>query len=140
VRDVLLASTPPAGSSALIHGDYRLGNTLSTGTRVISVIDWEIWAIADPRVDLAWFLMMCNPDESLGRPTAEGMPSSNELMNIYQEARGAKVDDLEWFGALVRYKQAAITALIVRNARRRGQSGPLEAIASLLESARALLR
>ena len=140
VRDMLLASTPPVGGSALIHGDFRLGNTLSTGMRVVSVIDWEIWAIADPRVDLAWFLMMCNPDEDLGRPTAEGMPSNDELMAAYEEARGEPVSDLEWFGSLVRYKQAAITALIVRNARRRGQSGPFEGIATLLGSARALLR
>jgi hypothetical protein len=65
--------------------------------------------------------MMANPDPALGRPTAEGMPGDAELLSAYEHTSGAKVSDLEWFAALVRYKQAAASALIIRNSRRRGR-------------------
>jgi aminoglycoside phosphotransferase (APT) family kinase protein len=140
VRDLLVASTPPPDMTTLIHGDFRLGNTLSKGTTVVSVIDWEIFALSDPRVDLSWMLMMCNPDKTLGRPVAEGMPSNEELIDVYERARGAKVEDLEWFAALVRYKQAAVTCLLIRNARRRGEATTMEPPKALLASATELLR
>jgi aminoglycoside phosphotransferase (APT) family kinase protein len=140
VRDLLVESTPPRAASALIHGDFRLGNTLSSGSAVVAVIDWEIWARSDPRVDLAWFLLMANPDAVLRRAQAEGMPSNEELIGTYEESRGATVQDLEWFEALVRYKQAAISALLARNARRRGDAPTTrEGIDNLLASARARL-
>jgi aminoglycoside phosphotransferase (APT) family kinase protein len=139
IGDELAAKVPADAGSSLIHGDFRLGNTLSQGHEVVSVIDWEIWARSDARVDLAWFLMMCNPDAVLGRPIAKGMPPNEELLAVYQASRGEDVEDMEWFHALVRYKQAAISALIIRNARKRGESPPFEGPGNLLNSARALL-
>jgi aminoglycoside phosphotransferase (APT) family kinase protein len=139
VRDRLAAAVPPRDRSSLIHGDFRLGNTLSAGTRVVSVIDWEIWGRSDPRVDVAWYLMMCNPDPELGRRTSAGMPGNEELLDVYQRARGADVEDMSWFNALVRYKQAAIVALIMRNARRRGESSAMSGTGHLLGSANKLL-
>jgi len=139
VGERLAATIPTGGPTTLIHGDFRLGNTLSEGDHVVSVIDWEIWARSDPRVDLGWFLMMCNPDPALGRPKADGMPSNDELLAAYQQARGATVADLDWFAALVRYKQAAVTALLIRNARRRGDTTTMTPGTALLDSARTLL-
>lgn len=139
VLERLAATVPPSDRASLIHGDYRLGNTLSAGDRVVSVIDWEIWARSDPRVDLAWFLMMGNPDPELGRRVSAGMPPAAELIDVYQRARGAEVKDLHWFEALVRYKQAAISALIIRNARRRGDKPPFSPPAHMFRSARKLL-
>jgi aminoglycoside phosphotransferase (APT) family kinase protein len=135
-----LAATVPADEgSSLIHGDFRLGNTLSQGHEVVSVIDWEIWARSDARVDLAWYLLMCNPDPVLGRPIADGMPGNHELLDIYQTARGREVKELDWFHALIRYKQAAVSSLIIRNARRRGENPPFEGPRNLLSAARSLL-
>ena len=137
VLDRLAEGIPAQSKSTLIHGDFRLGNTLSHGNEVVSVIDWEIWARSDPRVDLAWFLLMANPDSELGRGSpAAGMPSNDELLRVYEQHRGVEVSDMPWFEALVRYKQAAISALLIRNARRRGAAElPIDGIASLLVSA-----
>src|SRR5262249_37789980 len=93
---------PSKDRSTLIHGDFRLGNALSKGNRVISIIDWEIWARADPRVDLAGFLMMSNPDPALDRPIAGGMPGTDDLLDAYVRARGREVKDMDWFNALGR--------------------------------------
>jgi aminoglycoside phosphotransferase (APT) family kinase protein len=139
VRDQLAASIPALDRSSLVHGDWRLGNTLSKGHDVIAVIDWEIWSVADSRVDLAWYLMMCNPDPILERRTVDGMPSNEELLDVYQKARGVQLQDMFWFDALVRYKQSAITGLIIRNARRQGHERPLDGMRKLLKSANAML-
>src|SRR5437660_626311 len=113
---------------------------MSTGDHVVAVIDWEIWSLGDPRVDLAWFLMACNPDERLNRPVAAGALGNAELIDAYQQARGAEVRNMAWFEALVRYKQLAITALLIRNARRRGRPNTMEAsLKPLRDSARHLL-
>ncbi|MBO0729480.1 MAG: phosphotransferase family protein [Acidimicrobiaceae bacterium] len=140
VRDRLLATIPEPGRTAVIHGDFRLGNTLSTQDRVVSVIDWEIWAIGDPRVDLAWFLMSCNPDERLNRVPADGTPETDALIDAYETARGERVSDLDWFAALVRYKQLAITALLIRNARRRGNTDHAEAMLAAVHALHASAR
>jgi aminoglycoside phosphotransferase (APT) family kinase protein len=140
IAEKLAETAPTRGRTTLIHGDFRLGNTLSRADRVESVIDWEIWSRGDARIDLAWFLMMANPDPALGRPTAAGMPPNTELLSAYEESAGAAVQDLQWFNALVRYKQAAAGAFIIRNARRRGQEGGSAAQnQGLLTSARQLL-
>lgn len=139
IGERLVATIPAGEGSSLIHGDFRLGNMLSRGHEVVSVIDWEIWARADARVDLAWFLLMCNPDPVLGRPVADGMPDNGELLDTYQSARGREVRDLHWFNALVRYKQAAVSSLIIRNARRRGEDRPTDGPKNLLLAARQLL-
>ena len=139
IRDALRGSVPAFDRTRLIHGDFRLGNTLSTADRVVSVIDWEIWARSDPRVDVAWYLMMCNPDPLLNRRTADGMPSDAELVDVYQEASGVELKDLHWFSALVRYKQAAISSLIIRNARKSGTETQVGKPTNLLRSAANLL-
>lgn len=121
----LAAWTPEPSAPVIQHGDWRLGNMLSNGPRVNAVIDWEIWAVGDPRMDVAWFLLMTDPahPSTVGLPA--GMPSPDELLDCYEQATGRRARGLEWFEALVRYKQAAATALIAKNARKRGVESPI---------------
>lgn len=112
----LLDSAPPAMPSSILHGDFRTGNTMAKGEDVLAVIDWEIWSRTDPRIDVAWFLQFI---ESAPSPP-EGTPSVDELLAEYEQTSGRQAGDLDWFRALVRYKQAAAGAFIQRNARRRG--------------------
>ncbi|KAA2261197.1 phosphotransferase family protein [Solihabitans fulvus] len=120
VRDALLAGLPAALPATVVHGDFRLGNLLCRGDRVRAVIDWEIWAASDPRVDLLWFLSFTHPDRM---PTAvraaPGMPDAEELLAAYRAAGGGDPCDLTWFDALVRFKHAAVTALLAKHNGRR---------------------
>jgi aminoglycoside phosphotransferase (APT) family kinase protein len=138
IYEALLATIPPAIPSRLLHGDFRTGNTLAVDDHITAVIDWEIWSRSDPRIDLAWFLIFVEDDR---RPSPAGMPSVDELIDRYTTVSGVDVEDLDWFRALVRYKQTAAGAFITRNARRRG--APVQPVdnttASLLISARGLL-
>jgi aminoglycoside phosphotransferase (APT) family kinase protein len=121
--ELLAAAIPAPVASAVLHGDWRLGNMQCEGPAVRAVIDWEIWSIGDPRTDLAWFRLMA--DRSHPNATAADAPmlAPDELREEYEDACGAAVTSLRWFDALVRYKQAAASALLVKNAERRGESG-----------------
>jgi aminoglycoside phosphotransferase (APT) family kinase protein len=117
---LLHEQVPAERPGVVLHGDYRLGNMLTHEDRVEAIIDWEIWSIGDPRLDVAWFLMNC---DDVDQPTAirrtPGMPASAELLAAYERASGAAVQEIEWFGALVRFKAASTMALIVKHNRRR---------------------
>lgn len=39
---------------ALVHGDFRMGNMVVSGERIVGVLDWEMAAPGDPLADLAW--------------------------------------------------------------------------------------
>ena len=45
-----------------MHGDFRLGNLLADDQGINAVVDWEIWSVGDPRVDVGWFLINADPD------------------------------------------------------------------------------
>jgi len=104
----LAGAVPAAVEATLVHGDYRLGNLICTGTEPAALIDWEIWSVGDPRVELGWFLVFADGANfpGVGREVA-GLPTSDELVERYA-ADGRPVDDLPWFDALGRYKMAAI--------------------------------
>jgi len=119
--DAFRQSMPEPVAPAVIHGDWRLGNMIAVGDAVAAVIDWEIWALGDPRVDLAWFLATSVfADNVFARRDPPGMPSRGELLTEYEDARGAAVADLDWFMALVAFKQAATVGLIAKHNRRAG--------------------
>jgi aminoglycoside phosphotransferase (APT) family kinase protein len=117
----LLQTVPPPMPPALLHGDFRLGNLLCRGATVVGVVDWEIWSLGDPRIDLLWFLLFTEPGRlPVAVRPAPGMPRADELVAEYVAARhGADLEALTWFEALIQFKQAAITALIVKHNRRR---------------------
>ncbi len=119
LRATMPAPLPPA----LNHGDYRLGNTLCEGDRVNAVIDWEIWSVGDPRVDLSWLTYFT---DDAGHPavapgTIAGTPGRREVARVYEDVTGRPVPDLAWFDALTRYKEAAATGLLLKRAAKLGR-------------------
>jgi aminoglycoside phosphotransferase (APT) family kinase protein len=119
----LMATMPAPLPPAVNHGDYRLGNTLCAGDRVNAVIDWEIWSVGDPRVDLSWLTYFT---DGAGHPavapgTIAGTPAAREVVRAYEDATGRPVPDLGWFDALTRYKEAATTGLLLKRALKLGR-------------------
>lgn len=104
----LAAATPEAIAPTLVHGDYRLGNILSVGQEPTALIDWEIWSIGDPRVELGWFLVFADGSNfpGVGRDVP-GLPTEQELLELYAKD-GTEFEELDWFNALGRFKMAAI--------------------------------
>jgi aminoglycoside phosphotransferase (APT) family kinase protein len=129
VANALRRMEPPGLPGRIVHGDFRLGNMLAVDAVISAIIDWEIWTVGDPRVDVGWFLVNADPD-TYGRPTryAGRLPPPTELATIYGDA-----SDLAWFQALACFKSTATWALIIKHNRRRSVPDPaLEAMAKVL--------
>jgi aminoglycoside phosphotransferase (APT) family kinase protein len=139
--EALRARVPTPMGPSVVHGDFRLGNLLAAGADITAVIDWEIWSVGDPRIDLGWFLVNADP-HTYRRPSRyrDAVPPVADLVARY----GAGVPDVRWFMALACFKSAATWSLIVKHNRRRPQPrAEIEAMTPvlprLLERARAHL-
>ena len=107
---------PESGPATIVHGDYRLGNTMYAAdapARLLSIFDWEMATIGDPLADVGYLCMFWtergDPDgglrEQLGRVTRqEGFPTRAELVARYEERSGRSMRDLRWYTALALWK------------------------------------
>lgn len=50
----LLSREPDPVPPVLVHGDYRIGNTMVEHGRITGVVDWELAYLGDPRYDLGY--------------------------------------------------------------------------------------
>ena len=112
----LSAHLPESGPATIVHGDYRLGNTIFAPTapaRLAAVLDWEMATIGDPLADLGYLCMMWTEAgdpvgglrEHLGRVTrAEGFPTRAQLIARYEERTGRAMSDIRWYTALAVWK------------------------------------
>jgi aminoglycoside phosphotransferase (APT) family kinase protein len=134
VASLLRRHEPVAMPAAVVHGDFRLGNLLAVGPTVTAVIDWEIWSVGDPRIDVGWFLANADP-ATYQRPTRYrgAVPSLGELLDVHAGALGLVVADMAWFQGLACFKSTATWSLIVKHNRRRDEPDPdVEAMAEVL--------
>jgi aminoglycoside phosphotransferase (APT) family kinase protein len=107
---------PSSGPATIVHGDYRLGNTIfapGAPAHLAAVLDWEMATIGDPLADLGYLCMMWteagDPEvglrEHLGKVTrAEGFPTRAELIASYEELSGRSMSDIRWYTTLALWK------------------------------------
>lgn len=145
VAAALHATIPAAISPVVNHGDYRLGNTLCLGDCLTAIIDWEIWSVGDPRIDITWLTFFTDETQHPGSTSSEptGMPTNAELVKTYIAARGEELPDLPWFEALTRYKETSATALLIKRGLKSGNLGTLDkmipALPTMLDEALSLI-
>jgi aminoglycoside phosphotransferase (APT) family kinase protein len=134
VASLLRRHEPVAMPAAVVHGDFRLGNLLAVGATVTAVIDWEIWSVGDPRIDVGWFLANADPVTYRRRTRYVGaVPALGELLDVYAGALLRDPADTAWFQALACFKSTATWSLIVKHNRRRDEPDPdVEAMAAVL--------
>jgi aminoglycoside phosphotransferase (APT) family kinase protein len=113
----LVRALPASGAPAIVHGDYRLDNTiLAPGDpgRIAAIVDWEMATLGDPLADLGMLLTYWDPvcEPVLGArhvPTANpGFPSGRELAERYAARSGRDLTALAFHRALGRFKLAVI--------------------------------
>ena len=111
VLAAMRARLPEPRGAAIVHGDFRLGNILFDGPVPRAVIDWEIWSVGDPAMDLGWFISFTDAANypGVGREVP-GTPTAAQVLDRYAELMGEQRDDLAWFLALGSFKLAAIQA------------------------------
>ena len=114
---------PPSPRTALVHGDYRIGNLVfDRGTsRLAGVLDWELSTLGDPFADLA-YLCMGYHHESQGRSglvaypgRGSGVPSESELLAEYCRLAGIReVPHWRFYLAFSFFRLAAILQGVYR--------------------------
>jgi len=111
----LSRSIPPQQGATIVHGDYRLDNTMiDADGNVIAVLDWEICTLGDPLADLGLLMVYWSEADDPfaplpgGATTLEGFPSRAELVSAYEAASGREVNDLGYYEAFGYWKLACI--------------------------------
>jgi aminoglycoside phosphotransferase (APT) family kinase protein len=110
------ANLPESPPATIVHGDYRLGNTLFASeapARLAAVLDWEMATIGDPLADIGYLMIhWVQADDTPSRftlhnvTTQPGFPSRQELVARYEERSGRSVQALDWYVTLAMWKAA----------------------------------
>jgi aminoglycoside phosphotransferase (APT) family kinase protein len=118
MRDWLADNMPDSQEATIVHGDYRLGNTMvahDPPARLIAIFDWELSTIGDPLADLGYmtvtWIQPGDPADtmfsSLSTVTRrDGFPTRAELIAHYEERTGRSMSALNWYQALALWKAA----------------------------------
>jgi aminoglycoside phosphotransferase (APT) family kinase protein len=105
---------PESGPATIVHGDYRLGNTMFAGERLVAIFDWELATIGDPLADVGYLVATwAQPDDAenaivgLSPVTrGPGFATRAELVARYEERSGRSMSDLRWYTTLALWKSA----------------------------------
>ena len=115
VHDALLADLPEQTSVSIVHGDYRLDNTmLAADGTVAAILDWEICTLGDPLADiglLAVYWTGPNDEPSAWAAPAtrvEGFWDRDDLITRYGEVSGRDLSRLDVYVAFASWKLACI--------------------------------
>jgi aminoglycoside phosphotransferase (APT) family kinase protein len=110
-----LPSSPPA---TIVHGDYRLGNTMfapGAPARLKAIFDWEMATIGDPLADLGYMMIhWTEPGDPQSRrfnlqsvTTQPGFPARHELIDRYEQRSDRSMQALDWYVTLALWKAVA---------------------------------
>ena len=115
VHEFLHTHTPPQGRATIVHGDYRLDNTMVNARGdVAAVFDWEICTLGDPMADVGMLQVYWtgphDPVAGLGAPpTANaGFLDRADVLGRYSRASGRDVSGVEFYTAFAYWKLACI--------------------------------
>ncbi|WP_037609211.1 phosphotransferase family protein [Streptacidiphilus rugosus] len=112
----LSEGVPASQRATIVHGDYRLDNTIAADDdSIAAVLDWEMATLGDPLADLGlmkvyWDIagrMPGNPVAGAVSPEL-GFPAMAELVDRYAATTGLDVTPLPWYTAFAQYKLAVI--------------------------------
>ena len=109
---------PEGDEATVVHGDYRLGNTVvhPTEPRIAAVLDWELCTIGHPLADLAYNclpfrLQRVEADGLVGLDLrALGIPSEEEYVAAYCRRTGRTgIPRWDFYVAFAMFRIAAIS-------------------------------
>jgi len=116
VGEWLATHLPASPATTIVHGDYRLGNTIFAETvpaRLAAILDWEMATLGDPLADIGY--LMVHWVQAGDPPTRftlhsvteqDGFPTRQEMITRYEERSGRPVSDLRWYQTLALWKSA----------------------------------
>ena len=116
VHELLTSRIPEQQGASIVHGDYRLDNTvLDDKGNVIAILDWEICTLGDPLADLGLLsVYWAEPDDGdqaligVAPTTLPGFVRRSDLISRYAEASGRDVSAVPYYRAFGFWKLACI--------------------------------
>ena len=150
LHELLSRSIPAQSRTSIVHGDYRIDNTIldaEDASKVIAVLDWEMSTLGDPLSDAALMCVYRHPTFHLVHADAawasELIPSADALAEKYSRAAGQDLDHWDFYMALAYFKLAIIGAGIAYRSREAGVTDDsdkvAEAVAPLIAAGLAAL-
>jgi aminoglycoside phosphotransferase (APT) family kinase protein len=117
VGEWLAANKPESPPATIVHGDYRLGNTMfdsSAPARLVAIFDWEMATIGDPLADIGYLTATWSERgaehgtmfDLMSVTHEDGFMKRDELVLRYEEQTGRSMSDLRWYQALALWKAA----------------------------------
>jgi aminoglycoside phosphotransferase (APT) family kinase protein len=113
----LADSVPEQSRSSIVHGDYRIDNTMldaDDASTIRAVLDWEMSTLGDPLSDAALMCVYRNPNFEFVHPdaawTSPLLPSPDDMANLYSEVSGQPLAHWDFYTALAYFKLAIIAA------------------------------
>jgi aminoglycoside phosphotransferase (APT) family kinase protein len=110
----LAENMPESPPATIVHGDYRLGNTMFAAqapARLKAIFDWEMATIGDPLADLGYMVMHWtqrdDPESKFNLHTVtrqEGFPTREDLVRRYEQRSGRSMQALNWYVTLALWK------------------------------------
>lgn len=116
VGDELSAQIPTQQRVSVVHGDYRLDNTvLDEKGGVRAILDWEICTLGDPIADLGLLMVYwaepSDPTASLlgvAPTTAPGFASRDQVLKAYASHSSLDLSHVAYYQAFGYWKLACI--------------------------------
>jgi aminoglycoside phosphotransferase (APT) family kinase protein len=131
LHSALRQSIPEQSRTSIVHGDYRIDNTILDAhdpRRVRAVVDWELSTIGDPLSDAALMCVYRDPSLDLiinadAAWTSPLLPVADELAHRYSLVSGQPLAHWNFYMSLAYFKLAIIAAGIDFRRRMSGRLG-----------------
>ncbi len=112
VSRLLEEKMPEQIGTAIVHGDFRLGNMMVADGRIAAVLDWELCTLGDPLADVGYLMnnwILPGEVEQAVIPTAVGgFPDREVLCERYQQTTGRDLSGINYYRAFSHWRLAAI--------------------------------
>jgi aminoglycoside phosphotransferase (APT) family kinase protein len=122
VHAILAERLPAQQGTAIVHGDYRLDNTImSSGGRIMAVLDWELSTLGDPLADVGTLLAYWAEETAgqapspavvtMAQSAATGLPGFGSRADIaarYAADSGRDLSHIEYYVAFAYWKLSCI--------------------------------
>ncbi len=102
-------STSP---DVLCWGDARIGNVMYDGFEPLTVLDWEMAAVAPAELDIGWMIFLHRFFQDIAEVLElTGLPQfmlADDVTSTYESLSGRTVDNLAWFEAYAALRHAVV--------------------------------